>query len=333
LSARGFGLSLDAIIGYRIRLHTPFTAQPSIVKISFAVTVLIFVIGLLSGILSIITFSAKNPRVVGCGVYLLSASINAVLVVTVFGLKFLFLILTQMRLITDRLVLSGQCVSVDFLLKVFVQTGDWFYACAAAERAFTVLKGGNFNMNKSKKVARRMILFVLAFTIGTSIHEALYRTIIDDQEEGRKWCIVQYPIRSSKYLINYTAIMNLAHFIGPFTVNSISALFIIIATARGRSNVQKHIPYTKHLQTQFRKYKYLIISPVSLVFFALPRLILAFTLDCMKSARDSVELFLVGYFISFIPSLLTFVVFILPSKPYRKEFHTQINSMRKKLSM
>jgi hypothetical protein len=53
----------------------------------------------------------------------------------------------------------------------------------------------------------------------------------------------------------------------------------------------------------------------------------------MKSARDSVNLFLLGYFISFVPSLLTFVVFILPSRSYRKEFRTQINWMRKKLSM
>jgi len=331
LSAQGFGLSLDAILGYRIRPHTSFTAQPNVVKISFAITVSIFILGLLSGILSIITFSAKKTRLVGCGIYLFSASVNAILIVTVFGLKFLFLIFIQMALITDRLVLNGQCASIDFLLKVFVQTGDWLYTCAIVERAFSVLKGINFDKNRSKKVAPWIILFVLTFTTSTSIHEVLSRTIIDDEEEGRQWCIVQYSILSYKALTNYTALMNIVHFIGPFTINLISAFLIIIVGARYRSNAQKNISYTKHLQSQFRQHKYLIISPISLVLLALPRLILASTLGCMKSARDSVTLFLVGYFVSFIPSLLTFIVFILPSKFYMKEFRTQINLIYKKI--
>ncbi|UJR16810.1 hypothetical protein I4U23_003709 [Adineta vaga] len=67
----------------------------------------------------------------------------------------------------------------------------------------------------------------------------------------------------------------------------------------------------------------------SIVILALPRLIFAFVLECMKSARDSVSLFVVGYFISFIPPLLTFTVFILPSKTYMKEFKVAIRSIQK----
>ena len=39
----------------------------------------------------------------------------------------------------------------------------------------------------------------------------------------------------------------------------------------------------------------------------------------MSSIDDS-WIFLVGYFLSFIPTMLTFIVFILPSKFYKKQF-------------
>ncbi len=65
-------------------------------------------------------------------------------------------------------------------------------------------------------------------------------------------------------------------------------------------------------------------SPISLVLLALPRLILASTLGCMKSARDSVTLFLVGYFVSFILSLLTFKI-LYERISYTNQFDIQKN--------
>ncbi len=73
---------------------------------------------------------------------------------------------------------------------------------------------------------------------------------------------------------------------------------------------------------------FLIISPLILIILALPRIIFAFILDCMKSARDPVTLYLIGYFISFIPPILLFVVFVLPSELYVKEFKQTIVNQR-----
>ncbi|CAF3969916.1 unnamed protein product, partial [Adineta steineri] len=60
---------------------------------------------------------------------------------------------------------------------------------------------------------------------------------------------------------------------------------------------------------------------------ALPRLIILFTSRCMKSAQNP-WLFLVGYYISFVPPLLIIPVFILPSTTYKKEFLGVIRKMR-----
>jgi hypothetical protein len=50
----------------------------------------------------------------------------------------------------------------------------------------------------------------------------------------------------------------------------------------------------------------------------------------MKSANDA-WLYLIGYFISFMPPMLTFVVFIFPSKFYKKELYKSVVQLRKKI--
>jgi hypothetical protein len=56
-----------------------------------------------------------------------------------------------------------------------------------------------------------------------------------------------------------------------------------------------------------------------LILLNLPRLIILFLSGCMRSAHQP-RLYLIGYFISFISSMLTFIIFILPSKTYKDEF-------------
>ncbi len=64
-----------------------------------------------------------------------------------------------------------------------------------------------------------------------------------------------------------------------------------------------------------------------LIILGIPRLIISFTSACMKSTSDS-WLFLVGYFISLIPPLLTFILFVLPSKTYKETFRKAISQYR-----
>jgi hypothetical protein len=156
-----------------------------------------------------------------------------------------------------------------------------------------------------------MICLVFIITSCTHIH----RYLIDDEAEHRTWCVVKY----SPSLQTFDWVVNILHFSFPFAINCISALVIITATARMRSNVRKKQSYKEHLRIQFREHKHLLISPCILVLLALPRLIISFLSGCMKSARNP-WLYLIGYFISFVPTIMTFIVFVLPSEMYRKEF-------------
>ncbi|CAF4376287.1 unnamed protein product, partial [Adineta steineri] len=56
--------------------------QTILVKVSVALTMIMFVGGLINSILSILTFKNKDLRQVGCGIYLLASSITSFLTIS-----------------------------------------------------------------------------------------------------------------------------------------------------------------------------------------------------------------------------------------------------------
>lgn len=56
------------------------------------------------------------------------------------------------------------------------------------------------------------------------------------------------------------------------------------------------------------------------------RVIISLVADCVKT-NPSTWLYLFGYFISFIPAVLIFVVFVLPSPLYKAEFSRSANNV------
>ncbi|CAF1581473.1 unnamed protein product, partial [Didymodactylos carnosus] len=84
--------------------------------------------------------------------------------------------------------------------------------------------------------------------------------------------------------------------------------------------------FKEHLRQQFHQHKHHLFASCVLVLLALPRLIISFISECMKSPRDP-WLFLFAYLVPFIPSMMTFIVFVLPVKIYKHEFTTTIQNI------
>jgi hypothetical protein len=323
ISTKESTISLDSILVYHIYSKNGINQQPIIIKIATTVITIMLCLGFINGIFSILTFRTDNARQVGCGIYLFTSSIISIIVTSVLTIKFWLLLVIQMGLINNRLVINIQCMVIDFLLRVLLSTSDWFSACVAIERMLNVSRGANFNKTKSKQIAKWMILITFLFTTCTHIHDPIHRHLIDDEEEQHTWCVTKYQ----SLLQIYDSILNVIHFSVPFSINCISALVIILTAARTRSNAQKKLSYKQLLREQFHCHKHLLISSLILIVLGISRLILSFLSGCMKSARDS-WFYLIGYFISFTPPISTFIVFILPSETYKKEFIFAINRFR-----
>jgi hypothetical protein len=310
--------------------------QPFTVKMSAALTMIIFVAGLINSILSFLTFQSKDLRRVGCGIYLLTSSITSLLTISMFTVKFWFVVLTQMNVSISRSVLQGGCVFVEPMLKLFLYLDAWLNACVAVERAVLISKGVTFDRKKSKRIAQRTIIILPFIIMITLIHEPLHRELFESKAEKDKtgenktenyvWCVTRY----SRSIQDYNTAILFFHLVIPFIANLFSALFIIFGSARQRAVARTSQTYREHIYEQLHKHKQLVISPVILLVLSLPRLIISLLSGCVNASRYP-WLYLCGYFISFIPSMLIFVVFVLPSKLYRKTFKESLNSWRRRI--
>jgi hypothetical protein len=169
---------------------------------------------------------------------------------------------------------------------------------------------------KAKRIAKWMIACICIVTTTTHIHDPIYRRMIDDIDGKRSWCHVQFS--SSVEL--YNSIILGIHFGVPFLLNIISAVIIIIITARQRTLAQKQQSYQYQLRKQLSELKHLLISPVILIALGSPRLIISFLSGCMKTTRGNPWFYLSGYLISFLPPMLIVFVFVVPSETYKNEF-------------
>jgi hypothetical protein len=248
----------------------------------------------------------------------------------IFLLKFLILLLSHMGLIKNRLFLDVQCHSIDFILRICLTMDQWLTACVAIERAYITIKGSNFNAKKTKLIAKWTIFVLLCVMAGTAIHDSVYRDLFDENidEEKRIWCYVKY----SSTIQTFNKVMNIFHFLIPFIINIISALIIIVMNTRQRARVQVQENYRELLNGQIEQHRSLLIGPTVLIILGIPRLIISHTSGCMKSPSDA-WLFLLGYFISLIPPILTFILFVLPSSTYKKAFIKAIKQCRHRIQM
>ncbi|CAF0843443.1 unnamed protein product [Adineta ricciae] len=314
-TTEGFSISLDVIFGYQIKPSISFLKQSLAVKITASLTICMFLLGLINGTLLILTFRNKTILSTGCGLYLLTNSIVSLLTVSFFTIKYSQLVIFQMNTITNHSFILINCILIDVLLKILLSYGEWLNGCVAVERVMAAVQGVRFNKRKSKSTSKYIILILLLIIIISYIHDPISRQLFNDKDEKRLWCIVKY----STNLKIYDKFINSFHFFMPFMINVSSAIIIIIQLFRIRSKAKKTSPSQTIFLEHIQQHKHLLISPCVLIILAIPRLIILFISRCMKSFRDP-WLFLCGYYISFIPPLLLFIIFILPSENYKEEF-------------
>ena len=325
-----FDLSLDGIIGSHILPHRSLLFQPLIIRTSLSLIVLMVAIGFINSILSVLAFQSKETRQVGCGYYLLGSTITTFFTSIMLVLKFSILLSAQMSIVTNRTFLNIQCYSLDYLLQVFLNLDRWLNGCIAIERAFNIIKGTKFNKKQSKQMAKYIITLLIIMTSSSTVYNVIHRRLVDDDsndEYKRIWCIVSYPSQLSYF----NQIVHMFHFLIPFLMNIISAVIIIFLATKRRQAVQHDQTYYEIFVEQIQQHRHLLIAPFILIVLSLPRLIISFVAGCIQSKRNS-WIYLIGYLISFIPPMLTFVIFVSPSKLYKQEFRKTLKHYRKRIS-
>ncbi|UJR17958.1 hypothetical protein I4U23_004857 [Adineta vaga] len=326
-SRAGYSLSLDAIIGSHIRL----TTSKTIIKISVILISCFIIIGFLMNILGIGTFYQRTTQDVGSGIYLLISSCFGLLTSITLTLKLIFLFIRSQG--------SVLCAITEFLIKLSLISCECLNACVAIERTLAIKRETKFSRLKSKIIAKWISILVPIIVAIISSPELIYRRMVIDAYDETNWCVLTLNADQPILLTLYST-SNICLFVIPLTINLICSIIIIIGIARikqrtaGKVNnirrpVTINLGFTtinmnfmlriepKSIRAQIVKHKHLLIAPILLAIFAIPRLVFAFVFVCSKLDRHPFVT-LPSYLIGFLPSMSVLFAFILPSEVYRR---------------
>ncbi|CAF1040057.1 unnamed protein product [Didymodactylos carnosus] len=212
------------------------------------------------------------------------------------------------------------CKIISFLLTCFTRLCFWLTCLVSIERVYVTIYTKGIWLKKPN-VAKCAILATIIFVFGSHSHELIYYDIVQDPKYTKygTWCVTQY----NQILSVYNQTITILHYILPCIINLTSTFILIIQIAHKRANTNRDQSHTSVLRQQFQQYKELFIPPFFILVSALPQFIISFSLACTEiNIAWQRYLLMVAYFLSYVPQLFGYILFILPSALYKTEFYS-----------
>jgi hypothetical protein len=319
-----YSLTLDSIYGPIVVTDVSLGDQPVMIQISIVLICLMFIVGLISNICSILVFRHKDIQQIGCGRYLLLLSVFNQVTITIFMCRVIYLIINQMTVIGDVRLLRVSCYLLDSVLQVCISFCDWLHTCIACERTFSTVKGAHFDKNASVRKAKFVIPVLGLFAVGTSIHQVFNHVLIaDPRSDARLWCVIKY---THPWLHIYEICLNIINNFLPLCINLVAGVILLVFLAKNRHRVSSKERYRIVFISQMRQHKDLLIAPMTMLVAKLPFLVIGISIKCIREGWH-IYLSLAAYYLSLVPLISTFVIFVCPSSSYMRKFKEQLRCL------
>jgi hypothetical protein len=177
---------------------------------------------------------------------------------------------------------------------------------------------------KKPRLAFGLSIFVILVVSGMHIHEIMhYVTIVD-----RSYTSVSITLCVTSYVQQLISVYNrvnvLIHYFVPFAIQvvSITILIVQISRSRARANSRRQETFIDLFKKQFKTHREHYITPIIIVLSSLPQTILSFSYACTEPKQSWQRyMLLTTYFLSYLPQMLGFILYVLPSTTYTEEFH------------
>jgi hypothetical protein len=179
-----------------------------------------------------------------------------------------------------------------------------------------VFPTSSFLKNPRLSIGISVLTLIILFVM--HVHEIIYYTIIQHLSTGSSICVTNFD---SKLISNYNRISTLIHYLFPFFTQIICITLLIVLAARSRMKTAGHrMTFGEVLKKQFETQKELYVTPTIIVLSGLPQAILTFSFACTQLNDFQRHTLLCSYLLSYGPQVLGFILYVLPSTSYKKEF-------------
>ena len=227
------------------------------------------------------------------------------------------------------------CKVLSYLLACTSRMSYWLMGMVAIERVYVTwyMQG---TWLKSPRIAKRIIASVIIGIMVADIHELGYYQSIEDPKSldanNSRWCVTSYPFG----IATYNQVNIILNYILPFLINFVSTIILItlitrkraIATTKQSAQGKSQSKIKRTIRTYFdllTEKKDLILAPSITMLpqlFSLPQFILSFSLACQEFKVDWQRyLLIISYFVTYLPQVLFYKLYVSPSSFYTDEFH------------
>ena len=303
-SLQAFGFTLDSLLA----------SETTILYIFYMIMVVcLFTYGLFNNYCSFVTFKRTQPRKHGAGNYLMLVTILSQCSLLFLLLKFISISLGTMGLATN---LSCKMISYLFL-SVFTRSTYWLTSWITISRLLTILFPTSTTIKKPRfPIYSSFGTVVVVFAM--HIHEPIYHKILSDPGSSSIRCVMNF---NGNLVEIYNRVNTLIHYLLPFCIQIISINLLILLAARSRARTASNRnTFRQALKRQISTQKELYITPVAIILSALPQVVLSSSLACTELNSWKQHTLLVGILLSYVPQILGFILYVLPSSAYKKEF-------------
>jgi hypothetical protein len=296
-----------------------------------SITVLIFLFGLFNNLSNFLTFARPKSRIFSVGNYLLIVSVVNQCSLLFLLLKIIHIILgSNGTLFYYESLNLYSCKIISYLLSVFTRRTNWLASLVTLERLCMVL----FPTSATFKNTRRafgLSIFVILTVSGMHVHEAMHYTTIVDPSYASvtiTLCVTSYI---QQLISVYNRVNVLIHYFAPFAIQVVSVTILIVQTARSRAraNTSNKDTFIDLFKKQFKTHREHYITPMIIVLSSLPQIALSFSYACTELKQPWQRyMLLTTYFLSYLPQMLGFILYVLPSTAFTEEFHQTIIGKR-----
>ena len=295
-----FGFTLDALL-----IESSKTMKIVYVLIAFV----LFFVGLFNNLCSFLTFKRPTPRKAGVGNYLL--------IITCFNQLALLCLLGKIIQITFEVTNLKSCQILPFLFSVFTRLTYWLASWVTIDRLLIIFFPTATFWKKS--TLSIIVSIITTFSLfAMHVHEVIYYTTIQHLSTGSSICVTNFR---THWIFTYNRVSTLVHYLGPFLMQAIAITLLIVLAARSRTKTNAgKMTFRQMLMKQFRTQRELYTTPVIIVLSALPQNVLTFSFACVELADWHRHTLLLTYLLSYAPQTLAFVLHVLPSTTYKREF-------------
>lgn len=302
-SLRAFGFTLDSLL-------VSHTTPIHIVYIS--VVVILFYIGLFNNYCSFVTFKRSQPRKNSVGNYLIFVTILSQCSLLLFLLKFISIFLGSMGLTNDI-----SCKTISYFLSIFTRSTYWLTSWITVNRLLMILFPTSTSI-KSPRLATYFIIGTFVILLAMHLHEPLYYQTLRELDSSAIRCVTNF---NHDVVEIYNRVNTLIHYLLPFCIQIISITLMLVLVARSRSQITgNQRTFGQVLKKQISTQKELYVTPIAIILSVLPQAILSFSLACTQLSHWKQHTLLVSLLLTYVPQILGFILYVLPSSAYRKEF-------------